>query len=246
MSLIAQDKPSLRSGVIARTTLSKDVRYGTFQEDWCQFGGAFDSIVVDKYAIQRVKNIRSRTNWLLDNLLGLSFFGIIGLHCDVNSDSGLTILSPYPLEEIQQTPFEECSRLDCFVNKSILCGKSPQDNLRICTTHLQSGGERSEGVRTTQIDIIDQVLDEFAGEPLILTGDFNICSYELEERVYLDAVKLAKLLEKHRLVDVHHNQDGGMKCRKDFIFQRGLSLEWSSIDPEKISDHPLLTASFRK
>ena len=260
MPAITWDNARTRSVKIAQLVIQNKARYGLFQENWCNYGKDFDLFLHDRlYQLHRIRDIESQGSAITAGILSNELLDYFGLYCKVNTASGLTIVSSYTLSDLQieRFDFQNCSRFDCLVEKSIVCGKSVQDNVRICTTHLQSGGKRSEGIRASQIHSINLMLQRFPGEALIVGGDLNICVAELRRPKDADAKKLAWLINRQDLLDAHAHLDTESMydplgdgeeefCRKDFLLYRGLTLLDSSINFFDVSDHPELKATFVK
>lgn len=109
-------------------------------------------------------------------------------------DSGLLVLSDYPIVDIKAAAFPEsaCAGLDCFAAKGVVLvtlempGKG---RVQVATTHLNSRGASMAPTRESARAYREQVdfLCEFLGSerdasiPLVLAGDFNLG--DTEERL---------------------------------------------------------------
>lgn len=103
-------------------------------------------------------------------------------------DSGLLILSDYPVLDIRRMPYSRfaCAGFDCLANKGVLLVKvaipGTSDPLVVIDTHLNSRG--ASGVRRSRADMAFAwqavQLREFVGAnvpssaPAVVAGDFNI------------------------------------------------------------------------
>jgi endonuclease/exonuclease/phosphatase family metal-dependent hydrolase len=103
-------------------------------------------------------------------------------------DSGLMILSDYPIITVKKTPYPRfaCAGYDCLANKGILMVRvaipGAAQPITIFDTHMNS--RRASGVRSIRSDTAfawqAQFLRKFVrentpdGAPAILAGDFNI------------------------------------------------------------------------
>lgn len=107
-------------------------------------------------------------------------------------NSGLYILSEYPIESIHMTPFliDSCAQSDCRANKGLLYVKinfpGVPTPVQIITTHMNANGSRiskenaervkSDNAKLAQINetgaFLSKNLDRHL--PVIFAGDFNI------------------------------------------------------------------------
>ncbi len=92
-------------------------------------------------------------------------------------DSGLFIVSKYPMKVLEQVIFEDCSGSDCFASKSaIIVEISLPDNnkLQMIDTHLQGWDEVN--IRQKQLLQIKMMMKRNAqfGIAQVLVGDLNI------------------------------------------------------------------------
>jgi len=96
--------------------------------------------------------------------------------------SGITILSKYPLTFLGEVYFNECAIADCFASKGALLVElnlETGQRVQILATHMQAGRkEKMVRVRTTQVEQIKNLLDDFKVEGVaqIVAGDLNIDS----------------------------------------------------------------------
>jgi len=94
------------------------------------------------------------------------------------NNSGLELLSNYPIVARVQRTLDDCAFPECFVSKSIvgvtLALPGVPEPVQVFTTHLQAD-TRNDPVRRNQIDDIAVFLDRirFGGLPAIFAGDFN-------------------------------------------------------------------------
>ena len=95
-------------------------------------------------------------------------------------DSGLMILSKYPIEEIHFLPFSELETWDQFSSKGVLkLIVNLGNNLKmdIYGTHLQAGSEESHHrARLSQVNEVYQFVknhSQFNIHPIVLCGDLN-------------------------------------------------------------------------
>lgn len=95
-------------------------------------------------------------------------------------DSGLFVVSKYPMEVLDQVIFKDCAKADCMSSKSAIMvevtlpsGKKAQ----MINTHLQAWDEpKTAAIRTKQLEQIKEMMAKHAkpGVPQILLGDLNI------------------------------------------------------------------------
>jgi len=95
-------------------------------------------------------------------------------------NSGLLILSKFPLKVLDKLHFKDCTNSDCFSAKGVILVEINHPDgkkIQIATTHLQAwNNQKSRDVRAKQFSEIRDLLDRFA-EPTkaqILAGDLNI------------------------------------------------------------------------
>lgn len=113
-------------------------------------------------------------------------------------DSGLQILSDYPILAVRRAPFPAfaCAGFDCLANKGmlmvLLAVPGSPTPVAIVTAHLNSHYaahvryRRSYYAYTHQVDALDQFLanNVAPGVPLIVAGDFNVGKAQ-DRRAYL-------------------------------------------------------------
>lgn len=102
-------------------------------------------------------------------------------------DSGVMVMSRYPIEVLGQSYYKKCGKADCFASKGVLLvevtlpsGKKVQ----VASTHLQSGQqEKYARIRETQLAQIKELLSQHArpGVPQLLAGDLNMDSKKSDE-----------------------------------------------------------------
>lgn len=103
-------------------------------------------------------------------------------------NSGLLILSKYPIREQSFYMFSGMAHADQFSSKGALAITVELEKdlfVHVATTHLQAQqGQKYELIRESEYKYIkDEVINNFKLDelPLILTGDFNIDSYHPKE-----------------------------------------------------------------
>jgi endonuclease/exonuclease/phosphatase family metal-dependent hydrolase len=113
-------------------------------------------------------------------------------------DSGLQILSDYPVLAVRRAPFPQyaCAGFDCLANKGMLMAliavPGSSTPVAVVTVHLNSHKashapyERADYAYRRQINAIDRFLTENVapGLPLVVAGDFNVGKIE-GRRTYL-------------------------------------------------------------
>ncbi|MES2857213.1 MAG: endonuclease/exonuclease/phosphatase family protein [Bdellovibrionota bacterium] len=95
--------------------------------------------------------------------------------------AGLIILSEYPFEKTDNTPFEsgDCAGWDCFANKGVQVAEVKIDGmpfvLPIFNTHLQASKEECDA-RIGQMKTLKTFITEKTSydRPFLMAGDFNI------------------------------------------------------------------------
>lgn len=95
----------------------------------------------------------------------------------VKVNSGVWILSKFPLKELQQIKYKDCHGfVDCFANKGALLveGEFEGQKFQLLGTHIQAGGPDS--IKQKQYEAIRALADQYKeeGVPQILAGDFNM------------------------------------------------------------------------
>ncbi len=101
-------------------------------------------------------------------------------------DSGLQILSDYPILSVRRMAFPTCAGFDCLANKgavlAMIAVPGIGEPIAVVDVHLNSrrashvGDDRSLYAYRRQIDALDQFLaaNVKQGTPVIIAGDFNV------------------------------------------------------------------------
>lgn len=95
-------------------------------------------------------------------------------------DSGLFIVSKYPMEVLDQVIFKDCAKADCMSSKSAIIVEITLPNgkkAQFVNTHLQAWNEpKTIAVRRKQLEQIKEMLllHLSPGVPQILIGDLNV------------------------------------------------------------------------
>ena len=179
----------------------------------------------------------------------------------IKTNSGIWILSRYPIKELGTIDYEECEGFDdCMARKGALLVEMEFQGqpIQILGTHLQAGGPHE--VRHSQYREMRQLLNAHAkpGVPQLLCGDMNTRRSDVENYSImmetLDAEDGPLLGERQFTADGVWNDlcGGGSRNRKviDFIFTRDMgkrftylkrwipviTKRWSK-EHEHLSDH---------
>ena len=113
----------------------------------------------------------------------------------IKTNSGLWIVSKYPLEFVAQTKYEECFGVDCFAKKGALLVEVTKDGktFQIADTHLQAeGGEKPDNIRISQVkQMTEKLIEAYEKEGVtqLLCGDFNIDINEANYKKMMTIVK---------------------------------------------------------
>jgi len=97
----------------------------------------------------------------------------------LRTNSGVWIVSKYPLKYVGETQYANCSGVDCFSRKGALMVEIQKEGkpIQLVGTHLQSGdGEKNSKVRVKQYhQLHDELLSRFNRDGIsqIICGDFN-------------------------------------------------------------------------
>jgi endonuclease/exonuclease/phosphatase family metal-dependent hydrolase len=97
----------------------------------------------------------------------------------LRTNSGVCIVSKYPLKHIGEVQYENCNGVDCFSRKGALMVEIEKEGklVQLIGTHLQSGdGKTNSKVRVKQYrQLEDELLSRYnkEGIPQIICGDFN-------------------------------------------------------------------------
>jgi len=163
-------------------------------------------------------------------------------------NSGLVILSKYPILEAEFHPYRDCNRCSCdmFSEKgflSILIDMGNKRHVRIINTHLQSSDyERFDKKAILQMTQLLNYL-KTVQVPYLVGGDFNIdvhdmdklsiigetnCSYSKDPTVYIDFKKGTTSADQ---VALHE------PLRFDYFIHSGLHIERPMVIKSSFSDH---------
>lgn len=107
----------------------------------------------------------------------------------IKTNSGLVLLSRYPIYNYKTLQFSDCAASDCFSNKGAFqaCFTVNHRNFRIIGTHLQSDYQYISEYRTIRQKQIREILSVFKIQPEdkrftnIFCGDFNISALDTQQ-----------------------------------------------------------------
>jgi endonuclease/exonuclease/phosphatase family metal-dependent hydrolase len=159
-------------GLPVITDLDRLKRIGRILAERRRRGDEPDVVVLQEAFVKQARRIRNRAGYA---------YGLEGpAHADgvFANNSGLELLSDYPIADSYTRTFDDCSFPECFVSKSILGVTlhlpGVPEPVQVFTTHLQAD-TRNEAVRRNQIDDIEVFLSRigFGREPAVFAGDFN-------------------------------------------------------------------------
>jgi endonuclease/exonuclease/phosphatase family metal-dependent hydrolase len=170
-------------------------------------------------------------------------FGPANDSCSLKLNSGVWLLSRYPLTDYQEIQFSECSSWECFSRKGALlvsgtCGTTP---FRLIATHLQgeegsSFTEKNQAIRDSQMrEIRDRLITPHLEPqvPLIICGDFGTprltADGESETKSYREMVstlgvengaELRITLDDSKVNNQLAINDTGRRNELDYVFLR--------------------------
>lgn len=153
------------------TDLDRLKRIGAILAERRKRGDEPDVVVLQEAFIRKAARVRKRAGYPYA-IRGAAGGGIFA------NDSGLEVLSNYPIVARHERTLNDCAFPECFVSKAILGVElelpEVPDLIQVFTTHLQAD-TRNEPVRRNQIDDITVFLDRirFGRVPAIFAGDFN-------------------------------------------------------------------------
>lgn len=120
-------------------------------------------------------------------------------------NSGLMILSKYPIVKTVFKAFKHCIITDCLARKGVLLARLKHPTLGFVdtyNTHYQSWGRYKEAVHVRQTydhqALIDLITFHSKGYPTIIAGDFNMKA-ELEE--YQNLMGRLPLIDSYKLAN---------------------------------------------
>ncbi|MFT4073129.1 MAG: sphingomyelin phosphodiesterase [Dysgonamonadaceae bacterium] len=162
-------------------------------------------------------------------------------HGTFRTNSGLWVLSRFPLKMLGSIQFREAKGLDWIAKKGAMLfeGQFDGSNFRLLTTHLQA--HQYQATRNKQYEEVRQLMDRFRDKnpPLLICGDFNTDmlsqpeDYEHMLRV-LDAVNSVADGQSQVTFDEVNNtlakREGGRGEVLDYILSRRQS-GFASIEP---------------
>jgi endonuclease/exonuclease/phosphatase family metal-dependent hydrolase len=106
-------------------------------------------------------------------------------------NSGVFMLSKYPMKFLGFRYYSWCGKADCFAAKGVLMVEitlPTGEKVQIAGTHMQAGeSESMKEVRTYQADQIKELMDQYyqSSVPQILLGDLNTDALNGTEMPYL-------------------------------------------------------------
>lgn len=125
-----------------------------------------------------------------------------------NTNSGLVILSKYPLKNVHYERYTHHSFLDSLAHKGFVCCEvvSPSHRLVLCNTHLQSDYSVLQFASTRQQQLhqllryIQQTYTKNKSThcpPMVLCGDWNIPLYSQSYYTYFKTLLQTELPQHH-------------------------------------------------
>jgi len=176
-------------------------------------------------------------------------------------DSGLLIISRFPLEKVGEVTYTTLMDEDKLATKGALFvlvdvpSTKGTEKVAVCTTHLQAGygkGKRMD-IRNQEVATIAQCFNhlvcksgmQLSSYPSIVTGDFNTCCFKEEQDYMSMLAKLNTNFQARELKDIvsifqpQSNTEGDR--RVDYIFSN-LWCESCQVVDFKLSDHKAVEA----
>ena len=181
------------------------------QEAWTLMKGNITELLLDKSISNSAKMMLSGFKRLLNSeilpdrvqpvrmaALQNEMNMIDGFHTDNGHgallDSGLAVISRFPIEQYDFRVFKTCSGMDCNSSKGVLYTKikyKKSRSLHVFNTHINAGGSKE------QMDVVKSfVREKHVSGPIVLAGDFNTGSEELVEYMHEIAEELGNLFPK--------------------------------------------------
>ncbi len=124
---------------------------------------------------------------------------------------GMLVLSRWPIEKVQTIAYEDCYGFDCRAAKGALhavINLNDSTRINVVTTHLDAGEKpKDRQVRASQLNQLRQFVDVIAqsGDPLLITGDFNINSLAVDTEFY-------ELMDVLDVDDYHVQEPSTINC----------------------------------
>lgn len=142
----------------------------------------------DIIAMQEVFNHYARKNFVeqLEDIYPEHVLGGKRYFYDV-TNSGVLLLSKWPLDKEHEEFYKACSGFDCLASKGFVSAivKSPHGPIRVVATHLQSVPNRLTNVQRDQLRQISNFLENAPYYPTVIMGDLNIDKYNTEDEQFL-------------------------------------------------------------
>jgi endonuclease/exonuclease/phosphatase family metal-dependent hydrolase len=156
-------------------------------------------------------------------------------------DSGLAMLSRFPVRAQRALNFEAGSGLDRFKDKGAMQATVVHPVLgevHVITTHLQAGrGAGSRLARSVQVDELLAFVDDLQG-PTVLVGDFNLYGDLGSDRAADGRLTTAGFLDSADVLGILDATHHGAGARLDRVYARGLvPLQAEVLPGEGLSDH---------
>jgi endonuclease/exonuclease/phosphatase family metal-dependent hydrolase len=155
-------------------------------------------------------------------------------------ESGVRILSRFPILSEARVAFKRCEGFDCLSHKGavlVVLGLPDGGRLNLLATHLNAGSK--ESVRISQLDQIKQLIEQSGAPeaPLLIAGDFNFSAdSESYSRMIQDWSVTDTWLETHSFDDpgitydsfensyardyARKTHEAPMRARIDFVLHR--------------------------
>ena len=178
-------------GLPLLTDLDRLKRIGEILAERRRHGDEPDVVLLQEAFAKKSRRVRNRAGY------PYAIEGVDGQKGIFDNDSGLEILSDYPIRATYGHTFHDCAFPECLVSKAILGATleipDVPEPVQIFTTHLQAG-TRNDAVRRSQIEEIAAFLDRigFGREPAIFAGDFN---FKPKHRSYFQFLRRVPMQE---------------------------------------------------
>jgi endonuclease/exonuclease/phosphatase family metal-dependent hydrolase len=158
------------------------------------------------------------------------FVGPHNAQTDPILDDELAIASRFPILEVHQTVFDECSFWECFADKGVIHvrvwrgpGFPASDAMDIFATHLEA---EDDSKIPAQLDQLAAFIMEHhdLGIPVVIMGDFNINGEDVQSQNYLDMKAKLEAALGATLMDAGKdagNTNNKLTSRIDYILVSG-------------------------